>query len=67
MKKGFLKEYNFSKGFGFITGENNEDYLVHVNGLKQHLKKKGLFLGQQVSFDIDFGMKRDKVINLCAE
>ena len=42
MKKGFLKEYNFSKGFGFITGENNEDYLVHVNGLREYLKKKRL-------------------------
>ena len=45
MKKGFVKEYNSSKGFGFITGENNEDYFVRVSGLKQNLKKKGLFPG----------------------
>ncbi|RPG62995.1 MAG: cold shock domain-containing protein [Flavobacteriaceae bacterium TMED206] len=67
MKKGFLKEYNFSKGFGFITGENKEDYFVHISGLREHLKKKGLFLGQKVFFDIDFGMKGDKAINVRTE
>ena len=34
MKKGFVKEYDSSTGFGFITGENNEDYFVRVSGLK---------------------------------
>ena len=67
MKKGFVKEYDSSKGFGFITGENNEDYFVRVSGLKQNLKKKGLFPGQKVSFDIDFGMKGDKAINVHTE
>ena len=67
MKKGFLKEYNFSKGFDFITGENNEDYFVHISGLREHLKKKGLFPGQKVFFDIDFGMKGDKAINVRTE
>ena len=67
MKKGCAEEYDSSKEFGFITGENKEDQFVHISGLREHLKKKGLFLGQQVSFDIDFGMEGDKVINLCAE
>ena len=67
MKKGFVNEYNFSKGFGFITGENNEDYFVHISGLRKHLKKKGLFPGQKVSFDIDFGMIGDKAINVRTE
>ena len=67
MKKGFVKEYDSTKGFGFITSENNEDYFVHVSGLREHLKKKGLFPGQKVSFDIDFGMKGDKAINVRTE
>lgn len=29
--------------------------------------KKGLFPGQKVSFDIDFGMKGDKAINVRTE
>ena len=42
MKKGIVKEYDSSKGFGFIIGDDNEDYFVHVSGLREHLKRKGL-------------------------
>jgi len=64
MKKGIVKEYDPLKGFGFITGEDNEDYFVHVSGLREHLKAKGIRSGQRVSFDVDFGMKGDKAINV---
>jgi len=64
VKKGVVKEYDSSKGFGFITGQNNEDYFVHVSGLRQHLQSRGLRAGQSVSFDVDFGMKGDKAINV---
>ena len=64
MKKGIVKEYDFSKGYGFITGDDNEDYFVHVSGLRKHLKSQGLKVGQAVSFDVDFEMKGDKAINV---
>jgi len=64
VKKGVVKEYNPDKGFGFITGEDGEDYFVHVSGLREHLKGKGLRAGQTVSFDVDFGMRVDKAINV---
>ena len=55
MKKGVVKEYDQLKGFGFITGDDKEDYFVHVSGLREHLQSKGLRTGQKVSFDVDFG------------
>ena len=64
MKKGIVKEYDSSKRFGFITGDDNEAYFVHVSGLIEHLKRKGLIPGQKVSFDGDFGMKGDKAVNV---
>ena len=64
MKKGIVKEYDTSKGFGFITGEDKEDYFVHVSGLREYLKGRGLRAGQKVSFDVDFGLKGDKAINV---
>ena len=64
MKKGVVKEYAQFKGFGFITGDDKEDYFVHVSGLREHLKSRGLRTGQKVSFDVDFGMKGDKAINV---
>ena len=64
MKKGIVKEYDPKKGFSFITSNEQEDYFVHVSGLREHLKSRGLKQGQKVSFDIDFGMKGDKAINV---
>jgi len=55
MKKGIVKEFDATKGFGFITSQDNEDYFVHVSGLREHLKSKGLRVGQRVSFDVDLG------------
>ena len=64
MIKGTVKEFDVIKGYGFITGEDNEDYFVHVSGLREYLKSKGLRAGQRVSFDVDFGMRGDKAINV---
>ena len=64
MKKGIVKEYDPKKGFGFITSNEQEDYFMHVSGLREHLKSRGLKQGQKVSFDIDFGMKGDRAINV---
>ena len=64
MKKGTVKEFDLTKGYGFIAGEDNEDYFVHISGLRQHLKSKGMHAGLGVSFDVDFGMKGDKAINV---
>ena len=64
MKKGTVKEFDVTKGYGFITGEDNEDCFVHVSGLREYLKSKGLRAGQRVSFDVDFGMRGDKAINV---
>ena len=64
MNKGTVKEYDRLKGFGFITGQDGEDYFVHVSGLREHLKDRGLRAGQKVSFDIMFDMKGDKAINV---
>ena len=61
---GIVKEYNKQKGFGFITGDDGEDYFVHVYGLGPKFKQSGLQQGQRVAFDIDFDMKGDKAINV---
>ncbi len=64
MKMGVVKEYNPSKGFGFITGEDKDDYFIHMSGLREYFKGRGLRVGQKVSFDVDFGMRGDKAINV---
>tara|TARA_B100000287_G_scaffold178021_1_gene168098 strand:- start:614 stop:826 length:213 start_codon:yes stop_codon:yes gene_type:complete len=64
MIRGVVKEYDRLKGFGFISGDDGEDYFVHVSGLREYLKGKGLRGGQKVSFDIDRDIKGDKAVNV---
>jgi len=33
--RGKVKFFNEGKGFGFITGEDGNDYFVHVTGIAQ--------------------------------
>ena len=67
MKKGIVKECDPDRGFGFIQGEDGEDYFLHVSGLREHMKDKGLREGQRVLFDVDFDMKGDRAINVRIE
>lgn len=64
MIKGTVKEYDNSKGFGFIIGDDDRDYFVHMSGLRPQLKQKGLCEGQQVLFDSEYGVKGDKAVNV---
>ena len=64
MTRGVVKEYDRLKGFGFIAGDDGEDYFVHVSGLREHLKSRGLKGGQKVSFDIDRHIKGDRAVNV---
>lgn len=53
MKKGTVKFFNESKGFGFITdGETQEDYFVHISGLVDEVRE-----GDEVEFDLQDGRK----------
>ena len=64
MIKGTVKEYDRSKGFGFIIGKDDRDYFVHVSGLRPQLQQRGLQEGQQVLFDTEYGVKGDKAVNV---
>ena len=64
MIRGVVKEYDRLKGFGFIIGDDGEDYFFHVSGLREHLKEKGLRGGQKVSFDTDRDIKGDSAVNV---
>ena len=53
MKKGTVKFFNNSKGFGFITPENsNEDIFVHQSGLIDRIGEN-----DKVQFEMEQGKK----------
>lgn len=53
MKKGTVKFFNESKGYGFIKDADTEqDYFVHVSGLIDKIKKD-----DEVVFELEEGKK----------
>jgi cold shock protein len=63
MAKGTVKWFNESKGFGFITSEDNTDVFVHYSSIDGN-GFKSLAEGDAVSFDTENGPKGLKAINV---
>ncbi len=60
MKKGTIKFFNESKGFGFvIDNDTNQDYFVHISGLIDEVRE-----GDEVEFDLKEGKKGLNAINV---
>jgi CspA family cold shock protein len=53
MKKGSVKFFNESKGFGFIKdSDSSNEYFVHASGLVDQIKE-----GDNVTFELKEGKK----------
>ncbi len=53
MKKGTVKFFNRSKGFGFIVEDDtNEEFFVHVSGIIDDIQD-----GDAVEFEVTEGRK----------
>jgi len=60
MKKGTVKFFNESKGFGFISEEDsNNEYFVHVSGLVDKIQE-----GDAVEFELKEGKKGLNAVNV---
>jgi CspA family cold shock protein len=59
MKKGTVKFFNETKGFGFIKAEDGEEIFVHVSGLKTEIQEN-----DEVVFDVEKGKKGLNAVNV---
>ncbi|MBW8050819.1 MAG: cold shock domain-containing protein [Cytophagales bacterium] len=60
MKKGKVKFFNQSKGFGFIKDTETEtEYFVHVSGLIDEIKED-----DEVTFELQEGKKGLNAVNV---
>lgn len=60
MKKGTVKFFNESKGFGFIKmADTNEDIFVHSSGLINEIREN-----DQVQFEVEQGRKGLNAVNV---
>ncbi len=60
MKKGKVKFFNNTKGFGFIRDiETNEEHFVHVSGLIDEIRED-----DEVQFELQQGKKGLNAVNV---
>ena len=60
MKKGTVKFFNESKGFGFITEDGSKtEYFVHISGLIEEVRE-----GDEVQFELKEGKKGLNAVNV---
>lgn len=60
MKKGTVKFFNESKGFGFIVEEESkQEYFVHVTGLIDEIRED-----DNVEFELKEGRKGLNAVNV---
>lgn len=60
--KGIVKFFNKSKGFGFITEEEEQkDYFVHMSGLAEG---EEISDGDAVTFEVEDGERGPKAVNV---
>ena len=63
MSNGTVKWFNSTKGFGFITGEDNKDIFVNQSAIQQE-GLRTLEEGQKVSYDVEASEKGDRAVNV---
>jgi CspA family cold shock protein len=60
MKNGTVKFFNGTKGFGFVTDdEDSTEYFVHVSGLIDEINE-----GDKVEFELQEGRKGLNAVNV---
>jgi len=60
MQKGTVKFFNETKGFGFITPDDeSKDVFVHVSGLEDEIRED-----DRVVFDVQDGRKGPNAVNV---
>ena len=60
MKKGTVKFFNETKGFGFVCEEDSKkEYFVHVSGLIDEIRE-----GDEVEFELAEGRKGLNSVNV---
>ncbi len=63
MKTGTVKWFNADKGYGFISGDDNEDVFVHFSNIVAD-GYRTLEEGQKVSYDVESSDRGPKAVNV---
>jgi len=62
--KGKVKFFNETKGFGFISADDGNEYFVHQSDLQEGTR---LHENDEVTFDVEEGQRGPKAVNVSKE
>ena len=65
-KFGKVIKFNPEKGFGFISGEDGNDYFLHFSKINKE-GFKSVSEGEEVSFDVEEGPKGPQATNVVSQ
>lgn len=65
--EGIVKWFSNKKGWGFITGDNENEYFVHYSGIISNNEYKSLTEGSKVVFEIQETNKGPQAVNVVIE
>ena len=65
MQQGTVKWFNTEKGFGFIAGDDGQEYFVHCSNI-EGTGFRDLEEGQSVSFDTEETRRGPQALNVLA-
>jgi cold-shock DNA-binding domain protein len=63
---GKVKWFNEKKGFGFISGEDGNDYFLHFSKINKS-GFKTVSEGEEVEFDVEDGEKGPQATNVVSK
>ena len=61
MLYGYMKKWNEQNGWGFIEGDDGEDYFVNVKNLRSG---QSVRVGSQVKFDTEESNRGPQAVNV---
>ena len=64
MQFGIVKMWDSSKNFGFIEGDDDQDYFVQSGDIEPTVPGRRLRQGQRVGFDVRREMRGDRAIRV---
>lgn len=62
--KGKVKFFNETKGFGFISADDGNEYFVHQSDLQDGVRLRE---NDEVTFDVEEGQRGPKAVNVSKE